>query len=91
MKARKTISVELLKNELNARLALSTLGENEKMVLCEVMEMVLHEARAYRGYNDNYWTTKGYKEWMAVGHPEGKEKDLYIYGPTLNKFNRNYY
>ena len=50
MKAKKTISVEYLKNWINAQLAHPNYTAEEKLGFITTIETVLHKANAYNGY-----------------------------------------
>ena len=83
--ARKTFDIEAFKAECNRILALpeDRVTTEFRKGICTALEHVLHEARAYRGYNDVYWLEQGYDEWKADGSvDEFPAKYRYIFGPA---------
>lgn len=51
---RKTIAVKELVQDVNAKLALSTLTQGEKEVLCTFLANWLHKTGNYRGFSYNF-------------------------------------
>lgn len=60
-KARKTFDVQTFKAEINRRLALplDAQSDDARRALCSIVEHVLLDANAYRGYNDLHWMREG--------------------------------
>ena len=67
---RKTIGVKTIQEEINRLLALDTLSEEKKSVLCHLIEEVLMSTHNYRGFNYIDWINKGYKQWEIDGKPK---------------------
>ena len=72
MSRKKTIAVKTILNEINALLALPTISQDAKQVLCSHLEEVLMETKNYRGFNDLKWRQEGCQKWEEQGRPEDK-------------------
>jgi hypothetical protein len=91
--SKKNFNVQQFKVWINQQLKRTDEFATDKFKsgLCIALEHVLQQTGQYKGYNDNYWQEKGFREWLAAGQPDFPEKDRFIYGPTGQKFNRHYY
>jgi len=82
--ARKTFSIDVLKNKINARLADPNVSQETKQELCVMLSNILMEADAYKGFNFIKWLTpNGWKAWMEDGQPTNTA--LYT-GPEWDRF-----
>ena len=88
--SKKNISVEGAKKIANDMLA-SDMPQDSKKGICFMVEALLMASKSYEGYNNNYWRSKGCKEWEKAGRPEGKEKNIFITGPSNEEYSRYYY
>jgi hypothetical protein len=85
MKRRKTIEVAKILGLVNAKLALATLSQDEKSVLCSLLEDVLMATENYHGFNFITWLEGGYERWVEAGKPEDRT-------PFLEpEYDRRYY
>lgn len=91
MSKRKTMSVDSFKEYANKMLKRTDLQDFDKDTLCQVLEHVLHESNQYQGFSYLYWLEEGCDLWHKNGEPEGREKDVYIYGPTNSKYRGDKY
>jgi hypothetical protein len=93
MKTKKTFRINDLLNYVNDQLKRTDqhASDSFKEGMCVLLEHVLNNAKAYEGYNHNYWLQQGYDEWVKAGKPGFPEKNQFIYGPTGQKFNRYYF
>lgn len=78
MKARKTITVEWLKEVCNTRLGNLHLSQGEKKAIVCLIEDVLFMTNNYKGFQWRYWISGGSVEWEQAGKPDNR--DPYIYG-----------
>lgn len=67
MAKRKTIQVTKVKTLANEMLNSSKLNQDQKSVLCTMVEKVLMDTGNYKGFGNNYWWDKGFDEWKAAG------------------------
>lgn len=90
---RKTIKVKKLVASLNQQLANPNLSQEEKKVICSIIERILLDTNNYSGFTHITWSTGGAKEWFKameegrVKEDDYKAKQEYI-GP---EYNRIYY
>lgn len=89
-RSRKTIEVKALKDKINYMLSIPTLIQEEKRVLCGLLESILMDTNNYHGFNHIYWSTQGYNEWLEAGKPEDETKNQFIIG-NLGEYARSYY
>lgn len=92
-KKKLTYKIDEFKQWVNAQLKRTDEFANDifKSALCTELEHVLKNCNSYQGYNDNYWLQQGWNEWRAAGEPDFPEKNKFIYGPSGQRFNRQYY
>jgi len=90
---RKTIKVKELVESLNQQLANPNLSQEEKKVICSIIEKILLDTNNYRGFTHITWATGGAEEWFKaveegrVREDDYKAKQEYI-GP---EYDRIYY
>lgn len=90
---RQTIKVKELVASLNQQLADPNLSQEEKKVICSIIERILLDTNNYQGFTHITWATGGAKEWSKaveegrVKEDDYKAKQEYI-GP---EYNRIYY
>jgi hypothetical protein len=90
-KSKKTFNVVDFVLYINEQLAGNDIDQSAKEALCRSVEHVLHKSNNYHGYQYLYWDKQGFTEWLAAGKPEGPEKDKFMYGPSMNRYDRFYY
>lgn len=89
--SRKTIELVEILETCNKQLRSGEWSDEQKKMICLVLEDLLHKADVYAGFNDNYWLAIGCTEWHENGEPNFPEKEKYIYGPSNQRYNRFYY
>lgn len=93
MKTR-TKTLQAMVDKANQYLAIeddSDKAKHGRETLATFVSSMLMEADSYKGFNYIYWTSIGCAEWYEAGEPEGKEKDRFIYGPTMDQTKIHYY
>lgn len=91
--ARKTVSVDSLKTEINRLLALdpTRITVDQRKILSHLLENVLMESGNYRGYGHLHWMKEGgYEQWREAGQPEDASKAQFIYGSDSDDWRREY-
>jgi len=86
----KTFKVNEFRIKANELLK-SDISQDEKQVLCSVLEYLLMATNNYHGFEYNYWMSGGHLAWVAAGMPGFPEKELYMTDDKKYEYCRYYY
>lgn len=89
---RRTQSLQMMVNKCNVYFKESPDNESEtRKQLASILESLLMEAKCYKGFNYLYWLTQGFEEWQTKGSPDFPEKEIFLYGPSMDQTRVMYY
>ncbi len=82
-KTRKTITVESVKDRINAQI-LQSQSPHERTILARLLSSILMDVGQYHGFNYVAWLDGGYHKWVADGEP--KDNTPYLGDQTIVRF-----
>lgn len=79
---RKCVVVSAIRVQLETAnmILASPVSQKVKKDTCSSIEILLHKAGLYKGFNYNYWMEQGCELWKLSGEPDFPEKEDFIIG-----------